>query len=140
MGALIERVGRSDTETPARLPDEQAVVERDGVRIHWESYGEGGPTILLLPTWSVIHSRNWKAQIPYLARHFRVVTFDGRGNGFSDRPGDQSAYTRGSSSPTRSPCSTQRASRPRASPACRWAACARCCSPPVIRSASTACS
>ena len=42
MGALIDRVGRSDTETPARLPDEQAVVERDGVRTHWESYGEGG--------------------------------------------------------------------------------------------------
>ena len=92
MAALTDRVGRTDTETPARLPDEQAVVERDGVRIHWESYGEGGPTVLLLPTWSVIHSRNWKAQIPYLARHFRVVTFDGRGNGFSDRPDEKSAY------------------------------------------------
>jgi pimeloyl-ACP methyl ester carboxylesterase/predicted glycosyltransferase len=92
MGALTDRVGRSDTETPARLPDEQAIVERDGVRIHWESYGKGGSTVLLMPTWSVIHSRNWKAQIPYLARHFRVVTFDGRGNGFSDRPGVPSAY------------------------------------------------
>ena len=92
MAALTDRVGRTDTETPARLPDEHAVVERDGVRIHWESYGDGGPTVLLLPTWSVIHSRNWKAQIPYLSRHFRVVTFDGRGNGFSDRPGERSAY------------------------------------------------
>jgi pimeloyl-ACP methyl ester carboxylesterase/predicted glycosyltransferase len=92
MAPMIERVGRSDTETPARLRDEQGVVERDGVRIHWETYGENGPTILLLPTWSIIHSRNWKAQIPYLARHFRTVTFDGRGNGFSDRPTDQAAY------------------------------------------------
>jgi pimeloyl-ACP methyl ester carboxylesterase/predicted glycosyltransferase len=92
MGAVTDRVGRSDTETPARLPDMQAVVERDGIRIHWESYGEGATTVLLLPTWSVIHSRNWKAQIPYLSRHFRVVTFDGRGNGYSDRPDEQSAY------------------------------------------------
>ena len=89
---MIGQVGRSDTETSARLPDEQGVVERDGVRIHWEGYGAGGPTILLLPTWSIIHSRNWKAQIPYLSRHFRVVTFDGRGNGFSDRPDEPSAY------------------------------------------------
>ena len=31
-------------------------------------------------------------QIPYLARHCRVVTFDGRGNGRSDRPPEASAY------------------------------------------------
>ena len=42
--------------------------------------------MLLLPTWSIIHSRHWKMQIPYLARHCRVLTFDGRGNGRSDRP------------------------------------------------------
>jgi pimeloyl-ACP methyl ester carboxylesterase len=31
-------------------------------------------------------------QIPYLARHFRVLTFDGRGNGKSDRPEEVAAY------------------------------------------------
>ena len=31
-------------------------------------------------------------QIPYLARHCRVVAFDGRGNGRSDRPRDAAAY------------------------------------------------
>jgi pimeloyl-ACP methyl ester carboxylesterase/predicted glycosyltransferase len=85
-------VGRTDTGSQARLPDEQGVVERDGVRIHWESYGRCGPTILLLPTWSILHSRHWKFQISYLARHFRVLTFDGRGCGFSDHPEDASAY------------------------------------------------
>ena len=56
------------------------------MRIFWERYGDGEPAVLLLPTWSVVHSRFWKFQIPYLARYCRVVTFDGRGNGRSDRP------------------------------------------------------
>ena len=92
MALMTDRVGRSDTGTPARLPDETGTVERDGIRIYWESFGSGGQAILLMPTWSIIHSRNWKHQISYLARHFRVVTFDGRGNGLSDRPDDVSAY------------------------------------------------
>ncbi|MEA2404519.1 MAG: hypothetical protein QOE08_1166 [Thermoleophilaceae bacterium] len=92
MTTTIDHVGRSDTETPARLPDEQGVVERDGVRTHWELHGQTGPNVLLMPTWSIIHSRHWKGQLAYLARHFRVAIFDGRGNGFSDRPEDPEAY------------------------------------------------
>jgi pimeloyl-ACP methyl ester carboxylesterase len=48
--------------------------------------------VLFLPTWSIIHSRCWKMQVPYLARHCRVITFDGRGNGRSDRPAEAAAY------------------------------------------------
>jgi pimeloyl-ACP methyl ester carboxylesterase len=73
-------------QTRARSPDESGHVERDGVRLWWEVYGTGGPTVFLLPTWSIVHSRHWKLQIPYLARRCRVLTFDGRGNGRSDRP------------------------------------------------------
>ncbi len=79
-------------QTRARYPDESGFVERDGVNLYYEVYGSGEPTVLLLPTWSLIHSRHWKMQIPYLARHCRVVTFDGRGNGRSDRPQDAAAY------------------------------------------------
>jgi pimeloyl-ACP methyl ester carboxylesterase/predicted glycosyltransferase len=79
-------------QTRARYPDVDGFVEREGVRIFYEVYGTGRPTILLLPTWSIIHSRGWKMQIPYLARHSRVVTFDGRGNGRSDRPQAPEAY------------------------------------------------
>jgi pimeloyl-ACP methyl ester carboxylesterase len=82
----------SREQTRARYPDADGYVERGGVRVFYEVYGSGEPTILLLPTWSVIHSRHWKMQIPYLARHYRVVTFDGRGNGRSDRPRDPAAY------------------------------------------------
>ena len=80
-------------QTRARYPDQTGYVERDGVRVFYEVYGSGDPTVLLLPTWSIIHSRFWKAQIPYLARHCRVVTFDGRGNGRSDRPIGPQAYS-----------------------------------------------
>ena len=73
-------------QTRARYPDEDGYISRDGVRIFWERYGKGDKTVLLLPTWSIVHSRFWKFQIAYLARHSRVVTFDGRGNGRSDRP------------------------------------------------------
>jgi pimeloyl-ACP methyl ester carboxylesterase len=71
---------------------------RGGVKLYYEVYGSGEPTIFLLPTWSIIHSRHWKMQIPYLARHCRVVTFDGRGNGRSGRR--QPATTSASSPPT----------------------------------------
>jgi pimeloyl-ACP methyl ester carboxylesterase len=84
--------GTPHEQTRARYPDEEGYVERDGVRIFYEVYGERKPTILLLPTWSIIHSRHWKMQIPYLARHCRVLTFDGRGNGRSDRPEEPEAY------------------------------------------------
>jgi pimeloyl-ACP methyl ester carboxylesterase/predicted glycosyltransferase len=77
----------------ARYPDQEGFVERDGVNIFYEVFGSGEPTVLLLPTWSVIHSRLWKAQVPYLARHCRVLTFDGRGNGKSSRPLTPEAYT-----------------------------------------------
>ena len=60
--------------TVAREPDEDGFVERAGVKVHYEVYGEGGPTILLLPTWTIIHKRFWKLQVPYLSRHHRVVT------------------------------------------------------------------
>ena len=82
----------SREQSRARYPDTEGYVERDGVRIFYEVYGQGEPTVLLLPTWTIIHSRQWKMQIPYLARHCRVVTFDGRGNGRSDRPTEASAY------------------------------------------------
>jgi pimeloyl-ACP methyl ester carboxylesterase/predicted glycosyltransferase len=75
-----------EEQTRARYPDETGSVEREGVRLYYEVYGTGEPTVFLLPTWSIIHSRHWKMQIPYLARHCRVITFDGRGNGRSDRP------------------------------------------------------
>lgn len=65
----------------ARLPDQDGFIERDGVKVGYETFGEGERTLLFLPTWTMIHSRCWKAQVPYFARQVRVVTFDARAAG-----------------------------------------------------------
>ena len=77
----------------AREPDAEGYVDRDGVKLHYEVFGAGSPTLLLLPAWNVVNARFWKAQVPYLARHFRVVTYDGPGNGRSSRPLDPAPYS-----------------------------------------------
>jgi pimeloyl-ACP methyl ester carboxylesterase/predicted glycosyltransferase len=78
---------------PARAANWTGFATRAGVRIAYSVYDNPGrPTVLLMPTWSIVPSRFWKLQVPYLARHFRVVTFDGRGSGASDRPPGAASY------------------------------------------------
>ena len=60
--------------------------------VYWERFGDGDPTVLFVPAWAIVHSRVWKAQVPYFARHFRVVAFDPRGNGRSERSHDPAAF------------------------------------------------
>jgi len=70
----------------AREPDAEGFVDHDGVKLHYEVAGSGETTLLLMPSWTIINARFWKAQVHYLARHHRVVTYDGPGNGRSERP------------------------------------------------------
>ena len=70
-------------------PDETGVTRGT----YWERFGDGEPTVLFVPAWAIVHSRIWKMQVPYFARHFRVVAFDPRGNGRSERPPDPAAYS-----------------------------------------------
>ena len=76
----------------ARYPDIEDYVERNGARIYYEVYENEGPTVFLGQTWQTTHSRHWKMQIPYLSRHFRVVTVDPVGNGQSERPDVKERY------------------------------------------------
>ncbi len=82
----------AEPATRALAPAGAGFAELCGVRVAYEVFGDGEETLLLLPPWSIVHSRFWKLQVAYLARHFRVVTFDGRGNGGSDRPDSAADY------------------------------------------------
>lgn len=75
----------------AHEPDQEGYVERDGVKVWYEVHGDAATTIMLFPGWA-LPARSWKAQIPYLARHFRVIAYDPRGTGRSDRPVGPGAY------------------------------------------------
>ncbi|MCX5823899.1 MAG: alpha/beta hydrolase [Deltaproteobacteria bacterium] len=54
------------------------------VDLYYETYGEGIPLVLIMGL-----RRNlewWHCQIPALSKHFKVVAFDNRGAGRSDKP------------------------------------------------------
>ena len=67
-------------------------VRADGDRASAAAFAADSAAATQVPSCAEGHSRDWKAQIAYLARHFRVVTFDPRGNGRSDRPHDPAQY------------------------------------------------
>jgi len=77
----------------AREPDQTGHVERDGVKLYYEIHGTGSEAMVFLPPWSIVHSRIYKAQLPFFSERFRCITYDGRGNGRSDRPADAAAYS-----------------------------------------------
>ncbi len=68
-----------------------AMLNRDGVGIHYEVHGEG-PVLMLSHGYSS-SSHMWAGQIEPLAKAFKVVTWDMRGHGKSDYPEDQTAYS-----------------------------------------------
>jgi pimeloyl-ACP methyl ester carboxylesterase len=70
----------------ATPPAADGVLDRDGFGIGYAVYGDGDVTVCLVMPDTIVHARAWKAQVPFLARSFRVVTVDPRGNGRSDRP------------------------------------------------------
>ena len=76
----------------AAMADRSGTIECDGVRFGYELFGSGSPSILLMPTWTIVHSRFWKFQVPYLSRHYQVITYDGPGNGRAPRSTEPADY------------------------------------------------
>lgn len=94
-----------DLPEPGRLPSpgqpafetvravREGLVERDGVRTWFAVFGDHGPWLAFAPIYQIVHAGLLKANVPYLSRHFRVLTADLRGNGRSDRPEAPAAYS-----------------------------------------------
>jgi len=59
---------------------------RDGVKLHWEEQGSG-PAVLLAPYWAMHPSIFNQIEEVLVAEDFRVVRFDERGTGDSERVG-----------------------------------------------------
>jgi pimeloyl-ACP methyl ester carboxylesterase/predicted glycosyltransferase len=74
-------------------PVREGHVEREGVKLWHAVYGESGPWLAFAPVYQVVHASFLKAAVPYLSHHFRVLVMDSRGNGRSDRPHGQEAYS-----------------------------------------------
>ncbi len=81
-------------QSRARYPYASGFVERRGGRVAYEVYGAGDPPIMFVPPWQIVHSRIWKAQIPEFSRRHKVVAWDARGNGRSDRPTTPEPHSR----------------------------------------------
>jgi len=56
---------------------------KDEAQIYYEDQGQG-ETILLVHGWTC-SSKFWKANVPELAKEFRVITMDVRGHGYSSK-------------------------------------------------------
>jgi pimeloyl-ACP methyl ester carboxylesterase len=77
---MVEQGADIDRKRSERMPQ----LEVNGIKVYYEIHGEGDPLVLIMGL-----RRNvewWYFQIPALAEHFRVLAFDNRGAGRSDKP------------------------------------------------------
>jgi 3-oxoadipate enol-lactonase len=60
------------------------IVKANGINIYYEIHGKGEPLVLIAGYGS--NSKSWFCQTPILSREYRVIIFDNRGAGRSDKP------------------------------------------------------
>ena len=61
------------------VPAREGVLERPGASIHFQVFGDSGPALVLLPTWSLVHTDFWRRQVPHFEGRFRLVPPTPRG-------------------------------------------------------------
>jgi pimeloyl-ACP methyl ester carboxylesterase len=59
-------------------------VQANGITIHYEVHGSGEPLLLIGGLGA--DTFLWFRQVPDLSKHFRVIVFDNRGSGETDKP------------------------------------------------------
>lgn len=58
--------------------------EANGINLYYEVHGEGYPVVLISGLGS--QGQSWDTQVPIYSKHYKVVVFDNRGAGKSDKP------------------------------------------------------
>ena len=136
MTTMPATAGRAE-QTRARYPDDEGYVERDGVRVFWEVYGErraDDPAAAHLVD-RPLAALEGADPVPRPPR--RVLTFDPRGNGRSDRPAAVEAYAeREFAADALAVLDATGTERAVVVGALARARCGRCCSPPSTPSGS----
>lgn len=93
LGAVAGVMGGAAVGATAKPQDtvRAEAASQDGVRLHIEDSGGGGRPVVLIHGWP-LSSQAWEPQVPVLrAAGYRVVTYDRRGFGRSDKP--ESGYS-----------------------------------------------
>ena len=76
---------------PKAIAPKMPLLDRDGVKLYYEVYGDGTPLILSHGYSST--SEMWRQQVPTLSKSFKLIIWDMRGHGQTDYPTDQSLYS-----------------------------------------------
>lgn len=61
------------------------MIRVNGTELFYESSGDGYPLVIVHGSWSDHHT--WMEAVAGLAKHFRVIAYDRRGHGHSEKPG-----------------------------------------------------
>jgi len=69
-----------------RRPSPTYVTLTSGIRLHYRIQGEPGAPWMVMLNGLMSDVTMWAGVLPALAPHFRILTFDGRGQGRSDAP------------------------------------------------------
>ncbi len=59
-------------------------LKANGIEMYYEIHGKGDPLVLIMGLRR--NTKWWYRQIPTLSKHFRIIAFDNRGAGRSDKP------------------------------------------------------
>jgi pimeloyl-ACP methyl ester carboxylesterase len=66
-------------------PPQDRFADLDGMRVHYQNYGEGKDAVIFIHGWSC-NLNFWKVNIPAFTKQSRVIAIDLPGHGESDKP------------------------------------------------------